>query len=342
MVRSGRAGGGPPRRVPRAIAVLIIAVLAGSGWLASRQIHHGPTTFEGTRISQPTGIPTPPAAFGDVLTTAAEIGAGTRQADSAAIMVGRQSGVRLISFGFVQRYGSGDSARSAPRDRQLLAFKVAPIPGESASKPPQLSIRVGSGERGPLVLTTDFLVAAVPAGAAPVDLVLTDGGAKQSLSLLTGAPAPGNPALTLRRTRTVKLGISRAVVVRVKGRAATPGLTTGTITFARVSLTYWGADGSHPGDPSRALLHVVATVRLAGDSQPFGAEPALISVQIPGSPPVTSRNAAADPKHQVDDVIEVPAAVGSGTITYSGTLVSALGSVTVVTPVTVRFGIGLP
>jgi hypothetical protein len=283
--------------------------------------------------------PPPPRASNDVLTRTSAVGGGLQQAGRDAVMIGRTSGVRLVSYGFVDRYGSGDDARSAPSGRRLLAFKVTPVGGESASVAPRLSVRVGTTVRGPLVVTADYVVTAVPTDVRSVELMLDDSGTAQSLSLLTGAPGAANPALASRINRSVRLDLARPVTVRVQGRKGAAGLTSGVISFGQVSLSYWAPNGSHPADPGNAFLHVLATVRLTGDPQPFGAEAALISVMLPGGRPITARNAAADPVHQVDDVVEVPVDVTSGTLRYSGTVTNSLGTVTVVTAVSVPFTI---
>jgi hypothetical protein len=297
---------------------------------------------DGRQAPQGTGglvAPTPPPAVGDVLTTVSTLPSEITPAPRDAVMIGQTSGARLVEYGFIQRYGTGDEARVAPPARRLLAFAVTPLSGEAGADPPALSIRIGGVERGPLVSTSDYVVTAIPDDAQQVDLVLNDNGVKQSLSLLTGKPDPANPALAARANRMAKLNIAKNVTVRVTGATGTAGMTSGTITFGQVALTYFAPDGSHASGSDKALLHVMATVRLAGDRQAYGAECELLSVAIPGSKLMKFRNAAADQATQVDDVVEVPATVTSGAITYAGTVSTPGGSITVVTPVTVRFTI---
>ena len=45
-----------------------------------------------------------------------------------AVMVGQLSGVRLVEYGFVDVYGWGDSARTAPSGTRLLAFAAEQSP----------------------------------------------------------------------------------------------------------------------------------------------------------------------------------------------------------------------
>jgi hypothetical protein len=282
--------------------------------------------------------PRPPAAVGDVLTTASTLRSPISPAPADAQMVGQLSGVRLVEYGFVDNYGWGDRARTAPAGFRLLAFATNPMPGELADQPPDLSVRVDGQERGPLTATSDYLVTAVPVHARSVDLVLTDSGLKQSISLLTGRPAGANPAVTARTHLSQQLAVTRPIRVLLK-TAAGAGQLSGTLILRALSLTYWAADGSQCGGTDRAWLHIAASVKLDGDRQPYGAEAGLLTVQLPGSGPLPARNAAIDPSQQVDDVIDVPASATTGQVSYAGTLQTSKGTITVLTPVSIPFDI---
>jgi hypothetical protein len=281
--------------------------------------------------------PSPPAAVGDVLTTTSTLRTPLTPAPSDAVMVGQLSGVRLVEYGFVDVYGWGDRARTAPSGSRLLAFAAEPVPGEMAAANPDLAVRVDGRERGPLAVTSDYVVIAVPKHARQVELVLTDSGLKQSVSLLTGKPDANNPAVTVRSHDRQRLNIARQIRVQLKTSAGT-GVLAGTLLVRQVSLSYWAADGDCPR-PDRAWLHVGAVLRLEGDKQPYGAEPALISVTLPGAGKLVSANAASDPRTGVDDVVEVPASLTEGSLTFAGTARTAKGTLTVLTPVTVSFEI---
>ena len=280
--------------------------------------------------------PQPPAAVGDVLTTASTLRTPLTPAPPGAQMIGQLSGVRLVEYGFVASYDWGDRARRAPAGFRLLAFATDQLAGELADRPPDLSVRVDGQERGPLTETSDYLVTAVPIRARSVDLVLTDSGLKQSISLLTGRPNGQNPVVTGRTHQAQQLSVTRPIRVRLKTGAGS-GLLGGTLTVQALSLTYWAADGSQCGGIDRAWLHVAATVQLDGDRQAYGAEAGLITVELPGSGRLTARNAAADPARGVDDVIDVPASATAGQLSYSGTLSTSKGTITVLTPVTIPF-----
>lgn len=281
--------------------------------------------------------PSPPSAVGDVLTTASMLRTPITPAPATAMMVGQVSGVRLVEYGFVDVYGWGDRARTAPPGHRLLAFATEPVPGELATGTPDLSVRVDGQERGPLASTSDYVVIAVPRHAHQVDLVLTDSGLKQSISLLTGKRDQANPAVTVRSHDRQQLNVARPIRVRLKTGAGT-GVLTGTLTVRQVSLSYWAADGDCPR-PDRAWLHVGAVLQLEGDKRPYGAEPALLTITVPGAGRRTTANAAANPATGVDDVADVPASLTGGTLTFAGSVRTAKGTLTVLTPVTIPFEI---
>jgi hypothetical protein len=269
----------------------------------------------------------------------------------------------LLEYGFIDHYGVGAAARSAPPGRRLLAFTLEPRPGESPDAPetePVLSIRIGGVERGPLVISKDYLVAAVPAalssssagsssaGSEGVDLVLTEDGVRQSISLLTGRPNNDQLLVCTRLHRWVgnatpdkgtPAGNPRDVTMKVTRADGTSGMTSGTITVESASLSYWAQNLSHPPDRRSAFLHVSANVKLAGDKVGYGAEAALLHLRLPDGTVVPAVNAAANPGEDIDDVFKVPATFTTGTISYAGSLSSGLGTQSVVSPVTLPISI---
>jgi hypothetical protein len=321
----------------RILGVAVVAGLATAGWqvIGSPASHHTPSS-----TASVTGSPAAP----DALAATSALPETIPAADADSVLMGRESGVRLLAHGFVSGYGSGSEARTAPRGLRLLAFRTQAIAGDSGASPPVLSIRIGSQTRGPLVNTSDYLVAAVPPDETSVDLVLTDGGVTQSLSLLTGRPSASNPDICRRVHRVAVVNATRAVTVQVRSASGTVGITSGTITLKSVALSYWADDGSHPASTVSALLHVDATVSLAGDAKAYGADADLIRLLLPGAAPTSAglaaRNAAANRSTQVDDVIEVPADLTTATLLYTGSMTTAKGSLTVQTPV--QFGFTIP
>ncbi|MCW2522971.1 MAG: hypothetical protein JWO63_1306 [Frankiales bacterium] len=309
----------------RLLAALVITVLGVAGW----------------QVVGRDGGPVAPLVAGPILTTATALGSAITAAAPTAVLVGPDAGVRLVAYGFVQRYLIGDSTRSAPPGRRLIAFAARPVAGEDASNPPAVSLQVGAQESGLLVMTSGYVVASVPMAPTNIDLILTDGGLKQSLSLLDGTPSAANPAVAERVHQTASVQASAAVSVKVQAVGRAAGVTSGTFTVRSVSLSYWGMDGSHPSEPGEALLHVSAMVKLAGDHIGYGAEAGLLSVTSDTSTisAPQARNAAPDPATEVDDVVEVPADLTSGVIHYAGTITSASGEIWVLNPVSVPFSI---
>ncbi len=316
--------------VARLVSLAVIAVLGYAG-------------IRGVGVTSGPASPARSVAPADLLIRASAVTGALAQAPSTATVTGRTSGVRLLSYGYVTGYqaapGTGSPDLSAPAGQRLVAFKAQPGSGEegpAARTSPQLSVRIDGVERGPLVVTSDYVVAAVPATAATIDLVLTDSGVKQGLSLITGRPDQANPVVCGRTHRLVRIAATRAVSVRVSTKSGA-GMTSGTLTVSSVALSYWGQDGSVPTSTSQAFLHIAAGVRLAGDRTGYGAEAGLLTVSVAGGAPLHARNVAENASADVDDVVEVPANVTSGVITYSGTVTTKQGTLTVTTPVSVPF-----
>jgi hypothetical protein len=295
------------------------------------------------RVSPPDGAgdltrPGAPPAIGDVLAKSAAV--SPQPASSTISLVGRSSGVKLLAYGPVVQYGAGAEALSAPSGHRLIAFKVAPLAGEDGTTAgPALYVAVDGQRRGPLAPTDDYVVIAVPTSAKSVSLVLADPGGDQTVSLVTGELGKDVPLVTRRANRTATLGVDRAVNVKVAG-AKGSGITSGRVSFKSVSLLYWAPDGSHAGGPQRALLQIVATMRLSGDKADFGVETDLLSAAGTGDTTAKARNAAAKGSNQIVAVVDVPADITSGTVTFRGTArIAGKGTITVLTPLTLTFTI---
>jgi hypothetical protein len=310
-----------------------MAALAVAAWQVIGQSDSATKAASGSRRLAP------PPAIGDVITKTAVVGGSVPNAPANAVMVGRTSGVKLVKYGFVSSYGASGSAHSAPVGRRLLAFVAQPVAGEEAADPPDLSVLVNGEKRGPLVVTSDYVVIAVPTAPTDVDLLLDDSGVTQSLSLLTGSPSSANPIVCARKHRSAAVNVTKNVTVRVKSGSSPVGMTSGTLTVSGVSLSYWGQNGHHASNPEFAFLHIAATVKLAGDKQAYGADAGLLTVAVGGDAPLRAHNAAADTTSEVDNVVEVPATTTSGLIRYSGTVTTSRGSIEVSTPVSVSFTI---
>ncbi|MGX7679801.1 hypothetical protein ACSMXN_13000 [Jatrophihabitans sp. DSM 45814] len=376
----------------RLLAVLVVGVLGLAAWQVVSAGYSKSRPNSIGRSGQPESggdsgtDKAPTRAVGDVLTKASAISSPIARASADAVLTGRTTGVRLLSYGFVQDYQVGKQLYSAPVGKQLIAFSVTPSAGEVASDEatdkiaghdssgvasgtpdgapissaapdgppdavPDLSIRVGNTERGPLVITDEYLVVAVPANsgtnagtnagtvATNVDLVLTDSGVRQSISLITGKHNADCLAISMRTHRAAVVGLSRGVNVKVTEPSGALGMTSGTMTVRTASLSYWAADLTHPDSPRSAFLHVSAIVKLAGDPAGYGAEPGLLWLRLPDGSTVGATNGAADPSKDVDDIFEVPANLSTATLVYAGSEKADKGALTVVTPVTVPISI---
>lgn len=315
--------------VLRWLAVLVIAVLAAAAWRV------------GTRrqtASRPTVVTSSPSAPDELLVRTATVEGSLTPAPSGAELIGRTAGFRLLEYGAVAGYRSGAVSHSAPSGQRLIAFRIAAVPGEAGQSAPHVALRIDGVERGPLAITDDYIVASVPLAAQDAALVLDDGGVRQSISLLDGRPAD-NVVVCTRAHRSASVGSTRNVSIQVRNSSGVTGLTSGVFTLRAVTLSYWAADGSHPGSADRALLHIQASVRFTGDQTSYGAEPGLLSVTTADGTKQTVRNAAADRSAAVDAVAEVPAGLTGGTVSYSGSMTSGSSTLTVLTPVSIQFSI---
>ena len=154
--------------------------------------------------------PRPPPAVGDVLTTTSTLRTPLTPAPQPPGWSAWPSGVRLVEYGFVDSYGWGDRARTAPSGYRLLAFAADPLAGEYGDQAPDLSVRIDGVERGPLTSTSDYLVTAVPAHAKSGGPGAHRQRPEAVVSLLTGQPDQANPAITVRQHTSQKLACHQA------------------------------------------------------------------------------------------------------------------------------------
>jgi hypothetical protein len=312
----------------RMVGLLVIVLLGVAAWDAvGRADSHGKNPMLDAPL------------VSDILTTASQVSGNIVAAPASSRLVGPTAGVELRRFGKVTSYVTDGTRQSAPAGRDLVAFQTAPLPGDSGQRDaPQLSIDIDGEQQGPLIATPDYIVASVPPGASAVDLVLNDGGIQQSMSLLSGVTSIRNPAVCSRVHRSARIDVRKPISMSVVTSSSEKGITSGTLTLSSVSLSYWADDGRPASAPDRAFLHVVGTLRLAGDKMAYGLDAGLIQMTASGQRPTAAHNAAGD-SAQVDDVVDVPADLTSGRIRIGGTITDASGRMTVTTPVVVPFSI---
>lgn len=305
----------------------------------------------GYRLSRPDGrtppagatlkVPVPPPAQPGTLLATYLTGQQLRTAPADARMVSLHCGVELQKIGVVNRYGSGDDARSAPAGQRLVAFTYIPVPGQVGNASPtnrQLGISLGTGPRRPVPAATDrrVIVAAVPANGRAA-LVLDADGVRQTLALPGGRPGPSNLAVLRRDHLDASLSISKPMTVRFSGMGA-PSKVAGTVTVTRALLGYWTDDGKHhASSPGRALLWMDFRFRVSRQSKVTGVDAPLLRIRPDGGAPISAQD--LDPTAKVFAVFDVPADLTRGTVTISGTE-AGKPSVTIATPVT--FTVSIP
>jgi hypothetical protein len=289
-------------------------------------------------------VPQPPPAEKDVLTTSDLGPTKAPKALANARMIGKSTGVALVSSGFVPRYGSGDGARSAPAGMQLLAFQVRDERGEldAATAADKLTLKLGPGRARPVPATEsddEYVIATVPAGRAPT-LVLDEGGYRQTLALPAGKPGKDNLAVLTRRHRSTVVGKTVPVPVTISGAGGSLNLTL-TVSLRNAGLDFWlprYAD-KHPTKPGDALLALDLSYTEPEDpGQVFGFDPQLLKLKLPDGRTFSARNLASAGK--VFDVFEVPAGFTSGTLQITGS--EQVDAVTLTVNNAARFQIVIP
>jgi hypothetical protein len=269
-------------------------------------------------------VPAPPAAERDVFTTS-DLGPVTTPAASAAtaLMVGRDTGVKLVSAGYVARYGSGDEARSAPAGERLVAFKISQLDGDLGAQSMWSELTVAVEGKSPQPVpqpesASDFEVIAVPA-STPAQLTLTDGGYSQTLSLPDGRPGSTNLAVLARKNRDATVNKSLPVPISLSSGSASRA-TTFTTTLTSVNLDFWSTKKPtlHASAPDKALLTIDMTFTSAVfGSGTFGFPTALLALKLPSGATVKAQNVA--PAGSILNVFEVPANITTATIVATGT-----------------------
>jgi hypothetical protein len=286
-------------------------------------------------------VPAPPAAAADAL-VAADLGTqAVSDAPANAVMVALRGGVKLTRIGQVDRYGTGDAARSAPAGHRLVAFTYTSVPGQVANNAPppnQLGVSVNGGAVRPLpqVKGTQAVVVAVP-DSGHADLVLDADGVKQTLALPSGAPGPSNLAVLRRTSIDATVSVNRPITFKFN-RAGNMSTLAGTLTVTHALLGYWTDDGQHHAtDGNHALLWMDCRFQAPHQANETGIDAPLLKLTPAGGRPITAKD--VDPTNRVFAVFEVPADFAKGTVTISGGE-SGNPAISVMTPVS--FPVSIP
>lgn len=297
-------------------------------------------------------VPAPPPAADNTL-IATDVGTQTVPAAPPGAVIGSiNGGVTVTKLGTVTRYGTGDAARSAPSGSKLIAFRLSGATGDEGvpadlSSDAGVSINAGAPRKLPNADSDQFLVVAVPSSARSVDLVLNDGGYKQTLSLLSGKPGVGNIKVLARSHRHSDVRKSGSVRFTFSETVGFPdgssgSSQTGTYTVDGAMLAF-SLPSKHvkASSPSKALLYVeIGYTVPQSPGHNFGFPPETMTFTAAGGAPIKARNVATS-ADTVYDIFEVPANLTSGTLHISGSFTakfvnsSSTYATTVATPITV-------
>ena len=297
--------------------------------------------------------PAPPAAAAGALASA-EIGAQNVPAAPAGAVMGSMSGgIRVTNLGTVARYGTGDAARSAPKDQKLIAFKTEGAEGNdgtSTDLSPSATVSVDGAAGQPLPAKSGaYYVVAVPSGAKTVDLVLINAGLTQSISLLDGKPGANNVVVLARKNRSVTTPATAPLTFTYAPAVGFEDGTSGTSQTA--TATFNSADLSYSNtvtgttvtasSPTTAILHIDVYYTAAHDPGPFAFPAELVTFTPTGGTAIAAKDIGG--AKGVYLVFEVPAGLTTGTITLAGSATQTYGNATgtykesVAAPVTIPF-----
>ncbi|MEO6702668.1 MAG: hypothetical protein ABI140_06665 [Jatrophihabitantaceae bacterium] len=344
--------GGPaasPRRRPISWKVLISAVLALAALVAvglalqrsNATAHQAPNTK----------VPATPKSAPDVLVAAESTRSLLRVAPRTAVMGGSNIKLTLRAFGPVADYtAAGIGERSAPAGQSLLGFRLAFDGGENDFvKLQSLKLGVSIAGRPPRQLpiaatSTDesgqLFVVAARSGTDPIDLVLTDAGITQRLSLRTGLPAATNIAFLRAPVRFHSASGSGTAVAQVSdGGDFTAHLS---VQLSSAQFYYFVPRGlTHPSSPQDVFVHLDLCYRSADftDSKTCHTfRNSDVIVTPTGHRPVRGQSITLD-GYPVT-MFEVPATFSTGTITIAGSETSGDGfSMTISQPLTIRLNL---
>jgi hypothetical protein len=273
-------------------------------------------------------VPDPPPADAGLFEVNALEGVDLENPGPDAVIVSLGRSYQLSGLAQPERFGRGDDARTPAEGETFIAAEITVGPGEQVTPtPPDSFIQIDDGDPRPLPDEVQIAVApigllvSVPDDAEVVDLVVTEAGVEQRLSLLTGEPAAQNPSVLRRANRTQILGGSQAMGFTLSKPGFVTENHTVTVTMVGVELLWFlGADGSsHPADPGRAFLVVdVDYAWPAGFGADLGLDTPVWTLTLPDGTVVPASNLADDPVNRVVIGFDVAADFTDGTITLAG------------------------
>jgi hypothetical protein len=285
-------------------------------------------------------VPPPPPAQKSTLVAASLTATSLPAARHDAVMASLHGGIRVTKVGVVDRFGSGDDARSAPPGERLVAFSYVSVAGQIGNVSPtsrQLGLSVDGGAVRPLPhpASGEVNVVAVPPSGA--DLVLDLDGIRQTIALPSGKPGPANLAVLRRDHIDATLSINKPMTIKFT-TAGTSANLAGRVTATRALIGYWTDDGKHHASSgSKALLWIDFRFKISKQTDQTGIDAPLLKLTPAGGKPIAARDLA--PGDTVFTVFEVPATFTVGTITISG---SEPGKTAIRVVAPVKFEVAIP
>lgn len=287
-------------------------------------------------------VPKPPPAAKDSVTAATLGPTAAPKSLSDAVMVGKYTKVTVTRAAEIQRYGIGDDARSAPTGQKLIAFQLTYGSGDvtSASSSDavdaQLVVDGGTPKDLPDAPDDSYIVAAVPSSGT-AQILLDDGGFKQTLSLPDGKPGSDNIAVLRRSGRSGVIGKTVTVPIALS-RGSSRGSVKFPTTATIASLDFWapGDTSVHASSPKNAILSVKINYRFEGDTYAYPAN--MLRIKLAGGKYAKARDLAAGNK--IYNVFEVPATFTRGSLQILGS--TKVGSIRVKVKSTKSFTVSIP
>lgn len=257
----------------------------------------------------------------------AQYGIEVPSADKPAVLKGWDFGIKVTGHGEIDGFDQ-DGTRYAPADsHRLYTLALTGIDGEqigTRSRDTALKVRIGQAERplqeaGSLVEgERRILLVSVPEAAETAELVLTEDDLTQTVSVITGAPDPSNPAVLAREDVTSGPMLRTGTLTyRVSSSATSLTLTKTAhyrLTSARLSYRHLVRQDEHAAQDS-AFLFLTGTMKRTGETR--GLPPEWISLRLPDGTTRTAKT-YSDRTNYRWLAIEVPADFTHGTLVFSG------------------------
>lgn len=243
-------------------------------------------------------------------------------APGIAVMGSDTITVRLAAYGPVVDFGSGAAERSAPEGQELYAFRLVFGGGENGFELVShldLGVAVGRSAPRPLHLpvkgvdeTGQLFVVAIPPAAA-MNLVLTQRGVTQRLSLRDGRPGPDNITYLQGTQRLAVKSVQQAVRATVTVGGESHATRFYAVLISGIRQFFLPGTGEHPTRTDHVLLLLDFGYWLPSVRGEHFFSTADITLTPKGGSPIRAQTLAEGPI-----VFDVPEGMTDGTITVRG------------------------